>query len=106
MLHKMQSILTIPLYRLAEMRVEAETAAIQQSHVTSSQDELDSRPISSEAVIRELHTYLPVDREIPPRFLEKVLELSFHAPEDNRIAKQVCDPMFSLRSAFHTLKIL
>lgn len=61
----------------------------------NSSDCTDSIPKSA---VRQLHSYQSIDRDIPHRFLEKILSLSFHVPDDNRIAQQVRGNMFNFYS--------
>jgi len=54
-----------------------------------STDHVDSGQESSTPGGHQLYTYKSVDRNIPSLFLTRILSMSFHVPEDNRIAKQV-----------------
>ena len=84
-----------PAYRLSEMKASADAALseLQNDTVDSSNNNHPASSISigyvPDSVTRQLHSYQTVDRDIPPRFLQKILSLSFHLPDDNRIAQQV-----------------
>ena len=82
-----------PAYRLSEMKASADAALseLQNDTVDSSNNNHPTSSISyvPESVMRQLHSYQTVDRDIPHRFLQKILSLSFHLPDDNRIAQQV-----------------
>ena len=54
---------------------------------SSSVDETDT-PLPP-SVTRKLYSYQPVNREIPTPFFKHILSMSFHVPENNRIAQQV-----------------
>ena len=37
----------------------------------------------------QMYSYQSIDRDIPKPFLHHILSMSFHVPQDNRIAQQV-----------------